>query len=798
MEHPRKEPTITDPSERKEPHQDGDNISHDTTRVAPSNLEIELCSTLFESHNSLFDALDRLILGQFLDYCPPSIKTELLTKNVRQSSFIRENHESGFLYEFDSLNDHSPGAQPIGILSTDEKIPVGLTRSKISEPLQVDSTSQSARIRIGFAPLKWGGFVLHKAYSSPSLKQEGFEVYSERGTLLSKADSLSYDLARLVEIPFEPNCPMITHLYCALVHEYSQASLGQANLKNVRLIETYLRELAERNPRVLSLPNFASSRIASLFQDNSYQTIRARIIEIESKSALSWSERRKVYLSLFSDADVLAKTKARAHRFSWFKYGPAFAADRLWLFIKRLTIKPRNNLGGLSYRYTIGLMLWFAHTIKSNIGYSVALALYGPFTFYFITQPLNPHAMWAVGKVRTAYIDTALVVTKTLGIASEIETTQTKPDQNGSAPATPKPTEKPMIEANAQAFATRTASHENFLISTDVPEVDRLDWNDRMSNFKAMQIGFEENLVFAARMGRMEQLETQLAFPMMAESAWGELSRYSDHLGRIKSSALYKKHEAALTPYIAKELERAKQTQLYIWDKLLKFLLDHPFVVMDQSREHSYTDFYTAKAFKIWLDMTQSLTVQYSDFKKPAQYKKIEKLALSLKKKKTTDFSVMSSLKENSKLFSLADRLDGNQIRGTMKRQWELLYLMQNKAQEASNFGLMVYTWSVRSTLWALQGIYSIKNRELGILFESTDLKAAASEINLNIEPIYESLFYLMNMDYASIEPEIGHRLNSDIEALQRRKVIESLEGFFNDRQAILTNTLGLKKDLAP
>ena len=78
--------------------------------------------------------------------------------------------------------------------------------------------------------------------------------------------------------------------------------------------------------------------------------------------------------------------------------------------LKVIKKRPGSNIRGLTYKYTLGNLFWFVSTVKENLGYSVALAIYGPFTFYFITQPMNPHAMRAVGKLRNAYIETVTTI----------------------------------------------------------------------------------------------------------------------------------------------------------------------------------------------------------------------------------------------------------------------------------------------------------------------------------------------------------------------------------------------------
>ena len=57
-----------------------------------------------------------------------------------------------------------------------------------------------------------------------------------------------------------------------------------------------------------------------------------------------------------------------------------------------------------------------------------------------------------------------------------------------------------------------------------------------MSNFKNMQIGYESNMEFAARMGRLEQMELQLNFSMIVDSTWEETERYLDQIETLKAN----------------------------------------------------------------------------------------------------------------------------------------------------------------------------------------------------------------------------------------------------------------------
>ena len=138
--------------------------------------------------------------------------------------------------------------------------------------------------------------------------------------------------------------------------------------------------------------------------------------------------------------------------------------------------------------------------------------------------------------------------------------------------------------------------------------------------------------------------------------------------------------------------------------------------------------------------------------------------------------------------------MDTKELRKYMKRQWEILYLLQNRAQEPANFGLQLYNWSIRNAVWITQSIISAKREELMLiqpLFKKNANFAAVNNSSLmehvkRIDSQYESLFHMMVLEYTSIRKEIGENLKKDIEATQRRTIIGSVESFLKERETLL------------
>jgi hypothetical protein len=155
--------------------------------------------------------------------------------------------------------------------------------------------------------------------------------------------------------------------------------------------------------------------------------------------------------------------------------------------------------------------------------------------------------------------------------------------------------------------------------------------------------------------------------------------------------------------------------------------------------------------------------------------------------------SLLDRLKNNSKLFSQLDPKSTNELRSYMKRQWEVLYLLQNRAQEASNFGLQMYVWSVRNAVYTLQSLYSSKREEMSILSLAFKKGMKPQKMSSNpafkqIESQYEALFHMLVLEYTSIRKEIGESLKKDIEADQRKAIIDGVESFLKERDQLLKN----------
>jgi hypothetical protein len=326
-------------------------------------------------------------------------------------------------------------------------------------------------------------------------------------------------------------------------------------------------------------------------------------------------------------------------------------------------------------------------------------------------------------------------------------------------------------------------------LSSDRPEVATQSWEDRMSQFKAMQISYEGNLEIAPRFGRLEQMETQLNWPLIVESTWLETERYLQFLGFLKANQ--KDYDPAFIRFAEKEKTRAEEVQFYLWDRNIRFILDHPYTMMDETGEQTQMDHYVGRSFILLRDMTNTLASRKKGLAIPSGHERIMELAKKFDSEYKAGGSVLARLKNNSKLFESRDPMDTAELRKAMKRQWEVLYLLQNHAQEASNSGLQLYNWSIRNAVHLLQSLYSTKREELSMIalqFKKglTRTKISGNASFQQIDSQYEALFHMMVLEFTSIRKELSEHLKNDIEASQRKHLIEGLESFFQERDSLL------------
>jgi hypothetical protein len=669
--------------------------------------------------------------------------------------------------------------------------------------------SENQRGVISFGMILGGtGFILKRLLDNSI---EKYDYFNLKGQLTFSADKEALKPLLIDQYEMDLTCPILDHCYNFLSYEYKLAADGKSSTPLVHSVEIFLNTLLKSSSTKLPILNRAN--------DSAVTKIFDKMLQIENDPILTWEERQLIFSKNQETVGHILSTKTRAHKLSRISIKLSLLRLKFDHFISRLVTRPADNLKGILYKYTVGKVLWFFRTVKNNLGYSVALAVYGPFTYYFITMPMNPHAMQAVGKVRSTYLDfkqeianiidenptqtTVYEPTREIKVPLKsdlVTTTNAAPLKNSAlaniifASSVTGKNEPVMLTLGEAKSATVQPSLLNMLLATDNEQINQQSWLERMSSFKQMQIAYEENIEYASRMGRLEQLETQYNFPMQVEQTWEELERYNNLIFKIRSEN--QNISAKMKQYLFNEVNRTQQLQLYLWDRMGRFILDQIYVMLDQDGEQQRNDYYVGRSFILMQEMTQTLSWRYQNLKKPEGYERIEKLADFYKKSRKELGTISKNLTANSALFKQQNVLDTKEFRAHMKRQWEILFLQNAKAEEAANMGLNMYIWSVRNTVWILQSIFSTKREELALLIkrDTTGSLLTADELlaRSKASMAYETLFHNLVLEYVGIREEIMNRLGKDIESVQRKVVIENLKEFISDRDKL--DGLGVSK----
>lgn len=620
--------------------------------------------------------------------------------------------------------------------------------------------------QLHIASLNNGNYTIYKRIFLEGELTEIYDYYDQNGNFMYSSGQLSGQVVFYNSINMDPKSPFVNHIYNILSYEYNQAKSGYSQTARIVYLESVINGFLTNDEVTISAEKTA--------KDESLVNIEKEILRIEKDPILKWDERQSIFSSLKDVRKNIIETKRRAHKRGSLNYTLPLLASDLKTKAKIIKQRPGSNFRGMLYKYTFGNIIWFADTVKANLGLSIAMAIYGPFTFYFITQPMNPHAMWAVGKVRNAYIQTV----------GQIEDMM-KEEQKAES-------KKITALKNAQDQMTDTVSTQQAAIKkAAILPASKVSWDDRMSNFKAMQIAYEGNMVFAARMGRVEQMETQFSFSLTAESAWRELERYNRS---VNATLEYNTNlDSRFKTFLQRELVRNEQLQIYIWKKMAQYFLDHPYIIVDQANEQVQRDYYVGKSFVLMQEMTEKLSKKSLSSDMPTTHAKVQALAEFYKQSKKQGASVMDTLRQNSKLFAQKDIFNTKELRDYMHRHWEVLFLQQNKKQEASSFGLQTYTWSIKNAIWTIQSVISAKREELGTLaykFNLNNQNTAKVKADKNVSDLLESMMHMMTLEYVSIKEEFSKNLKNDEEATLREEVINNIKEYLVDRDELFNSTL--------
>lgn len=608
-----------------------------------------------------------------------------------------------------------------------------------------------------------GTYITHKKMHIGDELHDSYDYYDTEGKFAYNSTQQNGFIIQYASITMETLSPISNHFYNIIHLEYEGTAKNYGDTYRIAYIEGLFAQFFDNQ----KIPLGANDGL----KDSALVRIKNEILRIESDNVLKWGERQEVFSAFKNIRKVILQTKRRVHGFNYFTYDVSVAIGTIKLKYQTFKKRPVNNFIGSAYRYTIGNLLWFIGTVRKNLGYSVALAIYGPFTFYFITQPMNPHAMWAVGKVRKAYIQ----VSKAFEPSAEEQLRIAQLDNATKV-------EQTSDSVNTLQAAVKKQSMKQISASSGG------NWDSRMSNFKAMQIAYEGEMVFSARMGRIEQFETQFNFPLTAEAAWMEMELY---LKKVQADLDYFKNlDQRYVSFLNKEKERTLELQFYIWQKMGQFFLDHPYIVVDQENEQSEKNYYVGRQFVFFKKMTKKLT-DLGIANSPKTHKNIEKLAKYFQKMKVGGEGVLDSLNKNSKLFRQKNLLSSNEHRDYMVNQWETIFLQQNKKQEASSFALQAYTWSIRNAMWLLQTIYSSKRSELADMtykYNLDNIGTQSTVASKATNEYLENMYHNLVMEFVGIRKEMNENLHGDNEAKMRENLIRNVKQYLADRDKLFNS----------
>ena len=605
-----------------------------------------------------------------------------------------------------------------------------------------------------------GTYVIYKRTFIDGDLTEMYDYYDAQGNFFYQSETLDGQCFTYSSISMDKTNPFINHIYNILHAEYEGTTFNYGNTGKIKFLEDILNRFYENKDFNLS--------VNAGLKDPAIKAIGNEILGIENDSVLKWSERQTIFKQLKEVRSKILSTKRRAHGFQYLLYDFIIMTTDLKLKFKTFKQRPLNNFIGSLYRHTLGNLFWFVNTVQKNLGYSVAMAIYGPFTFYFVTQPMNPHAMWAVGKVRNTYISATKVFEPKKSEDSLIADNSGDGDSVSTSAAAPK---RGPVKANR-----------------------KISWGQRMDNFKAMQIAYEESMVFSERMGRVEQFETIFNFPLTAEAAWMEMELYLTDVENNKK--FYKNLDPKFTKFLNNEKERTLELQFYIWQKVGQFFLDHPYIVVDQDKEQTERNYYLGRQFIFFKKMTEKL-VGLGIANTPITHKNVAKLAEHFADMKIEGNSVLDTLKKNSKLFKQKDVLSSVEHRKYMKRQWEVLFMQQNKKQEASSFSLQTYTWSIKNAIWLLQTVYSAKRSELATMtykYNQDNMGTHETKANPMMNAYLENMFNNLTMEFVSIKKEMVENLPGDNEAHLRENVINNIKNYLIERDKLFNTGIYASK----
>jgi hypothetical protein len=211
---------------------------------------------------------------------------------------------------------------------------------------------------------------------------------------------------------------------------------------------------------------------------------------------------------------------------------------------------------------------------------------------------------------------------------------------------------------------------------------------------------------------------------------------------------------------------------------------------MDIKDEHSVRDYYLGHSFIFFKKITDVIKGDFPDLPVSKRLAEIHDKASLYNSMRIQTPYIHDNILKNAKIFQQVDPMSTDEFRSYMKRQWEILYLQNNKAEESSNIGQQAYLWSIRNMLWGIQTLSSLKREDLkNIFFIAANFSESKSYRYIDIESVnlqFENIVNMLNVEFVGIRKELKESLRNDIEYMQREELLKQLSESIRERDVAL------------
>ncbi len=191
--------------------------------------------------------------------------------------------------------------------------------------------------------------------------------YSQDGHYAFTEGPITHHFEPHTEILMESQCPFLNHLYNIVASEYAKTNDGKANTRLIHTIEQTFRKIQKTRGNELS--------IAKGIQDPAIELLSNRLMSIELDPVYTWKERRALFAVTKEERSSIIRTKKRVNKKSFARYLLPLMAFDIRSAVARFIKRPYSNILGIVETVCLDPIRWFIGVVRSNMGYSVALAI---------------------------------------------------------------------------------------------------------------------------------------------------------------------------------------------------------------------------------------------------------------------------------------------------------------------------------------------------------------------------------------------------------------------------------------